>query len=231
MTIKSAVCFIICALLSASILGCSVTRHAPLDPRVVSTLRDKEVVVVRRPVRDFGANIRNTLPWALAVPMFSILAMQQIAIRSGNSLVKENDIKDPAYQIAEDIAASMGIHYGTKYMGISNIEIGDDDDVLIVATIYQPVSLVLDVKTIGWGLSYRIITSDQYHVSFRMRLRLVNTETRNVLVEGYCSYRTPDDETATFDELVANSAIRLKEELKKGARFCAHEFSSKYLLM
>ena len=197
-------------------------------------LSGKEVMVVKRSMPNFGATIRDRAALGfLGAPLgLSLPLMSAIAINSGNTIVQENDIHDPAYQIAEEIAASMGIKYGTKYTGIGNVEIsGDDDDVSIVSAVYQSIPLALDVKTIGWGLSYRIVTSNQYHVSFRVRLRLVNTESKDALVEGFCSYRTPADETTTYDQLVDNGAIRLKEELTKGVRFCVQEFSSKYLLM
>jgi hypothetical protein len=225
-------------LLFTYVFGCSGIRHIPLEPAVASTLSGKEVMVVKRRVPDFAATLRDRAPAGILIApvpflgLFTLPITEAIATNIGNSIVHENDIHDPAYQIAEEIAASMSIKYGTNYRGIGEVEIsGDDDDVSVVSAAYQSVPLVLDVKTLGWGLSYGRITSDQYSIYFRARLRLVNTETREAFVQGFCSYSTGADETASYDELVANGTIRLKEQLETGVRLCVKEFSSKHLSM
>ncbi len=138
----------LCGLLLTTLLGCSGIRHAPIEPVVASTLSGKEVMVVKRRVPDFAATIRDkaSLAGLLGVPLgLSIPLMLATARSSGNTIVHENDIHDPAYKIAEEIAASLGEKYGTKYTGIGNVEIsGDDDDVSIISAVYQSAPLALD---------------------------------------------------------------------------------------
>jgi hypothetical protein len=63
-------------------------------------------------------------------------------------------------------------------------------------------------------------------------MRLVDAKSGSVLAEGGCA-RVPEHtpEAPSYDELVANSAQRLKQELKTAADFCISEFKSKTLAL
>ena len=218
------------ALWIATLWSCATVNDIPIDPKAIPSLGGKEMVVVRRAIADFTAVTPNTMSVGI-VPIVGFAAKDKLLTVAGNLLVEEHRLEDPAYEIADEIAAIMEVKYGTKRTSNRNVQTGGDDDISVLSAAYQSVPLALDVKTIAWGLSYTIITSDQYHVFLRVRLRLVNTDARKALVQAQCHYRTTRDETTTYDELVKNNALHLKEELQKGVRFCVRDFSSKYLGM
>ena len=150
---------------------------------------------------------------------------------AGNSLVRENGIPDPAYEIAEELARSMEAKYGTKYAGIGS-SIISGDEASSVAAAYKTTPLALDVKTLNWGFVYFPTDWSKFRVRYSASLRLIDTITANVIAEGDCS-SAPEktDDSPTYDELVGNGASRLMAEIKKAARYCVQQFSSKYLGM
>jgi hypothetical protein len=206
------------------ISGCVSIKHIPIEQSAISKIKGKEVIVVKRPIPNFAA----MTPGKAAFGGIGLAFM----VSAGNSLIQENGISDPAYEIAEELARSMEAKYGTKYAGIGSNIISDDEVASVVAA-YKTVPLALDVKTLRWDFIYFPTSWSKYRVHYYARLRLIDTSMSNVIAEGDCSSITPEktDDAPTYDELVGNGAIRLVAELKKAARYCVQEFSSKYLGM
>ena len=71
-----------------------------------------------------------------------------------------------------------------------------------------------------------------YLYEYSARMRLVDTKSGQVLAEGACS-RVPEETKAspTYDEMLANNAERLKQELRSAAEFCVNEFRTKTLAL
>ena len=151
-------------------------------------------------------------------------------MRSRNFRTTSN-IQDSAYEIAEEIARLMASHHGIKYVGITSSVISEDDVSLISAE-YKSFPLVLDLKTLNWGLLYFSPSSDRYRVFYLARLRLIDTSSKNVIAEGLCrSVPELTDDAPSYEELLESGAGRLKTEIDKALRFCVAELSSKSLGM
>ena len=65
---------------------------------------------------------------------------------------------------------------------------------------------------------------------YNAHLRLIDTSTASVIVEGACYRVIPEttDNAPTYDELTENDANRLKTEIMRAAKTCIQQFSSKY---
>jgi hypothetical protein len=152
-------------------------------------------------------------------------------IRSGNTLIRENNIPDPAYEIAERIARAMETKYSITYAGIGKAEISDDD-VSKLAALYKTNSFVLDIRTLNWGFLYYPLYWTKYRLIYAARMRLIDTNSAGVLAEGSC-YTLGDkvDSAPTYEELLDNGASRLKAEIEDAVIDCVQEFSTKYLGM
>lgn len=213
-------CFGVSVMVAAMISGCASAKHIPIEQSSISKIAGKEVVVVKHPMPDFYA----TTPGKAVIG--GLVGATSMVI-AGNSLVQKNSIPDPAYQIAEELARSMEMKYGIKYMGVGS-NIISDEEVSSVAAAYKDTPLALDVKTLNWGFSIFPTSWNRYRVIYKARLRLIDTNDANVIVEGDCSI-APErkDDSPTYDELIVNDAIRLKVEIKKAARYCVQQFSSK----
>ena len=218
------------AVLGANVIGCALVKQLPIEPTVIATFTGKQFVVSNRPIPDFRAVTRAGMAIRF-VPIIGHPAAMESMTSAGNALVQEYQISDPAPAIAAEIARRMESRYGITYAGVGSVVV-IEDDVSTVSASYKQVPLVLDVKTLNWGLLYFRVWSDRYRAFYVARIRVIDTGSSTVIAEGPCrSVPEQTDDSPTYDELVENSAARLKADLKKAIRFCIEEFSSRYLGM
>lgn len=93
---------------------------------------------------------------------------------------------------------------------------------------HQSSSYLLDVRTINWSFGYFPSGWNQYRVIYSAKAKLIDTSSQQVVAEAFCS-RVPEKTTdaPSHDELLANNAARLKQELQIAADHCVKELSSK----
>jgi hypothetical protein len=211
--------------------GCVAVRDVPIDQSVILTLSGKSVITVKRTMPNFSAMTADKMAAGSLFGAIGGAAAGASMIRSGNALISENNIPDPAYEIAERIARAMETKYGITYAGIGKAEIRDDD-VSKVAALYKTTSFVLDIRTLNWGFLYYPLYWTKYRLIYAARMRLIDTNSAGVLAEGGC-YTLGDkiDSAPTYEELLENSASRLKSQIEDAVIDCAREFSTTYLGM
>jgi hypothetical protein len=193
-----------------------------MDASSADAIKGKEVVLAERPRPDFAA----MTPTKAAFGAIGGAAM----ISEGNDIVKKNEIQDPAVFIGETLAAALGARYSIRRSpkGVPVVT----DDAADLAKSGAGSDLALDVRTINWTMAYYPTSWGRYRVLYSARLRLLDTKTGKVLAEGGCA-RAPEETPASpsYDELLANNAERLKQELKAAAEFCVNEFRTKTLAL
>lgn len=204
----------------AIVVGCAST--IPLTPDAAKALTNREVTVARYEQPSFWPMSREKLALGLMHHSFLIIA--------GDELVAQNKIDDPAKYIGQQLSQDLAARYGTTVA--SNPVKLADDDVEAIAKNHPTVDLVLEVRTTFWGFMYYTADTDRHRVNYAAHLRLVDVKGGRIIAEGSCSHRTEEAPSApTYDELVANSAERLKEELRGAADFCVGEFKTKVFQM
>lgn len=136
------------------------TKIVPLQQARMASLQGKTLTVLKREKPSFAAMTAGKAAFGL----IGATAMVVMA----NSIVKENNIEDPAGYIAEELAGDLANAHGQS----------------------EP----------------------------------------QMLAEGFCA-RIPEksDNAPGYDELMADQATRLKQELTAGADHCIAEFRSKVL--
>lgn len=223
--------FCMIAAVTMIISACTSVRHIPIEQKAIAKLAGKETIVVKRPMPSF--NMWLSSKTGIATTLLGGLVGGAVAgakaARAGNSLIQENSIPNPAYEIAEELAKSMQEKYGIQYIGIGR-KIVSDDEISSIVTAYKAVPLALDVKTLGWSITYSPLHWTKYIVFYSALLRLIDTGSSAIVVEGGCDFKSAGtDDAPTYDELFMNHASRLKAELRKAARHCIQQLSSQYL--
>jgi hypothetical protein len=211
---RSAGCF---GLLAVALLaGCVSVEHIPLAPGAAEALRGRETALASRDRPDFTA-------MTAARAAIGGLIGGAVMIGAGNRVVENNNVQDPAQAIAEAIAAELKEAHQMRFApGAISV---DTDDAAKIAKENPAGDLLLDVRTINWGYSYFPTTWNRYRVFYSARLRLIDLKRAQVLAEGFCSRMPDETPTApTGDELLANGAEVLKNELKTAAGFCIEHF-------
>jgi hypothetical protein len=151
-------------------------------------------------------------------------------ISAGNKLVAENNVEDPAGYIYGALATELAKQYSLRLLEDNSITTSGTKLDELTAQVSDS-RLLLDVRTMGWNFVYFPTTWDKYKVGYSAKLRLIDTSTKEILAESMCSKSSHEDsDTApTYDELVANQAAKLKQELRAAADYCVSDFKKNTL--
>jgi hypothetical protein len=202
--------------------GCASVQKIPMNPSSAQALKDKEIALAERAKPDFAA----TTPSRGAFGMIGAA----VTISEGNKLIRQHGIEDPALYIGKALAVELQDRYSARLSPKGAPTASDEVDEVVKSA--NGADLVLDVRTLNWSFMYFPTSWGRYRVIYSARLRLVDVKDGKVLAEGGCA-RVPDeaDSAPSYDELMANSAARLKQELRIAAEHCISEFRSKTLAL
>jgi hypothetical protein len=156
--------------------------------------------------RSIGAKTASTPSFYADTPgrrTFGILGVMAMAVE-GNRLVRAYGIEDPATTLSEELLASLALQ---NRMRTSSRR---DADVL------------LEVKTINWDFRPYRNDPDDLFVVYSARVNLVDRRDGQVLASGKCrAGRERSGDSATLEQLLADNAARLRQELREAAHECA----------
>jgi hypothetical protein len=186
-----------------TLAGCVSTKIVPLQQGRMASLQGKTLTVAKHEKPSFGAMTAGKAAFGI------IGAAAMIA--KGNSIVQENNVEDPAGYIAKELAGDLAT---THSLTVVPADGGAD--------------ILLDVRTVNWSFAYFPTDWNSYRVIYSAKLKLTDTRSGKVLAEGFCA-RIPEksDGAPGYEELMADQAARLKQELTAGADHCIAEFRSK----
>lgn len=193
--------------------GCgSVT--VPMSPDLGRSMEGRSLEVTWR--EKHGA-FSATTPGKALFGGFGGAAM----IVAGNKIVRENNVDDPAFIVAEKISKILS-ERKTLLLKEDKLNAQDKTPKELMVSGRD---LILDVYTTYWGFSYLSSGWDKYRVLYSVKIHLLDSKNGKTLAEGFCS-RVPKkvDNPPSYDELLEAGAKRLKEELNSSANSCADEF-------
>lgn len=205
----------------AALSGCVSTKNVQISQQELQSLKPNNLGLTKREKPDFAAMTADKAMFALvgAVAMIS----------AGNSIVEENEVEDPARYIQSQLAEALSSQYGYT-INAAGDKVVDSIKAVKIAEAYAGSDLVLDIETVNWSFGYFPTDWNNYRVIYSAKLRLVNTKTKSIIAEGFCSRVPEEDDTApSYDELLANKAERLKQELKIAADTCIGQFKTNVL--
>ncbi len=198
--------------------GC-VSSTQPISSGDRGGLRGKTIAMTKRSSPSF-------LAMTAGKGMFAVAGVA-VAAASGNELVRNKNIADPAEAIAQGVAAAYGASYDMQVLEPVNTVTSSD----IPATIKTAgnADYILDIASLGWGYSYLGFNFNQFRVGYSVNMRVIDAATGKVISTDSCIYdpKKLGKPTVSHDELLANDAAYIKEELADATRFCIQKFSPK----
>ena len=210
------------ALLALGALGgCVSTKIVPVDHHALSGLHGGTVVVSQREKPSFAANTAGKMMFGVAGAV--------AAISSGNDIIRDNEVADPAAYIEQALLKDLVTDNALK--GLTIQASTNTTDVAQLAKQYAGADLLLDVQTINWSWIYYPTSWGHYKVIYSAKIRLIDTKHSKLIADGFCA-RVPDvpaESAPTRDELLENKAARLKQELATAADYCVQTFRTKVL--
>ena len=208
-------------MLAALVCGCVSTKTVAVDDAVTREFQGKTITSTRRAIPDFAATTAGKASFGL----IGATAM----ISAGNRIVRENKVEDPADYMSSRLVAELAQKHGLTVLDNTGKRVSDEAPEMI-AKLHADAHYVLDVRTVNWGFSYFPTDWNSYAVSLGSKLRVIDASNGKVMAEAYC-FRMPEktDSAPSHDELLANQAQRLKEELRNLADYCMREFKANAL--
>lgn len=207
-------------ILGFMLVGCASTKTVPMDTAKVEQSSPGSITITSREKPSFVA---MTAGKAMIGGLVGAAAMMV----SGNNIVEDNDVEDPASYISSGLAASLAERLGIEQVD-ENEFVTKQTGVPGLSKDYSESDLLVDVETLGWGFSYYPSAMRTYDVTYSARLKVIDTRSMQAVAEAHCS-RSPSrtDDSPSRNELLADGAARLKQELREAADACLREFESK----
>lgn len=181
-------------------------------------MQGKSLAVVKRESPNFVAMTSGK-------GMFAVAGVGAAAA-SGNKLVAENAIVDPALQIGESVANDLTNAHGLVLLPRPTaVKSGDVSE---IAKSASGSDYALDVVTNGWSYMYDGFNFADYFVGYSSKLRLIDVRTEKVVSSGFCAYnpKKAGKSAVPHYKLVANDAAFIKQELADASEQCIREFSA-----
>jgi len=203
-------------IITASVLvGCAA--NVPLSIDSVNKFKGKNLAIYNSDKPEFAAITADRIRYP------------EVSIRAGNKIIEENGVEDPAGYISQKLANDFSTKYGVNIINRIQV-ILPEDDVNKISEQYKEADYLFDIRTINWSSIYFPLDQKHYRVIYSVKLRFIDTSTKEVIAEGFCS-RLPEktDDAPNYDQLFGNKALRLKKELRIAADQCINEFRSNIL--
>lgn len=192
--------------------GCVSVQNKPLAANTLQELTHKSLAYTVYVRPDFTAGTAGKA-------VFGLLGVPA-AIHTGNKIVAENEIKDPAVEISIGLASKLA---QSVDMQLSSTPLHAwNDKLAVLAASARNSDYLLDVKTINWAFGYYPTSVTHYYVIYTARMRLIDTHTKAVVAETMCKAKQPtnEKEAPTHEKLLAEHAARLKEMLGRVTDSC-----------
>lgn len=191
--------------------ACASVNHAPISAEAAGKLQGKKVAAARGEKPDFTA-------FTAGKAAFAVLGAAAM-ISEGNAIVKDNEIADPALNIAAQLQTRLAAAKATQPQPDPTAFTKDDVAAIVAAN--PGVDYVLDVRTLNWMFNYYPTDWAHYRITYGAKLRLIDVAAKSVVAESACSTVQGDDKNPpSKDQLLENKAALLKSYLEKAATAC-----------
>ncbi len=210
------------AALSIMVSGCATVKDQKIEKSAADALRGKTVAYTTRVKPDFTA----MTPSKAALGIFGAAAM----ISEGNKIVSSNQVDDPAALIASGVAKTLQDTFAVQVQAAPLAT--NSDDIAKLAELAKGAQLIVDVQTLNWSMAYFPTDWSHYRVMYTGKVRIIDTQSRQVLAEAGCS-RVPEGNAGapSYDEMTGNGAAKLKAELTQAVNECLQKVRSQTLAL
>ncbi|MGO1070816.1 hypothetical protein [Lysobacter sp. CA199] len=190
------------AIALASMPAVAKDKLIPLAAADAAALKDKTVAVTFHEAPDFSAMTAGKAGFGL----FGVAAM----IKSGNDMVRENGIADPAILVRQQLGEALRQTYGAQVQAVDTTATKAKKPKEI-ATLHPQADYVLDVRSGGWMYVYFPTDWNNYQVVYSVQAQLVSKDGRQVS-NAACTANSKANKTPpTREQLLADGAKLIKD--------------------
>jgi len=222
--------FTILIIASLFFVGCAGTKNLPITDSCANELKHHTVACADNEAPDFKAHSAGKSMAGGAFGLIGAAIAHSSMVSEGNKIISENGVEDPAGYIAEQLMSGLVAQYQLNQVHANSAPV-QSDDIEHISSLYKNADYVLDVKTVNWlTVPGRVV--NRYRVVYGSQLRLIDTNERKVVAEGFCSETSKSsDPDFSYDELMGNNAEGLKNQLKEKAEYCVDHFKKNVFMV
>ncbi len=154
------------------------------------------------------------------------IAGHAMMVGERNGILIDNKIGDPAPVIARNLGLMLAKQYGLRFSAAPRSAFASAE-VTDIAASNPDAEILVDVQTLQWGLLNARSDLDAYRVKYEVRMRLVDNIDGRLLAQETCTHLKDEEDGAaapSYEDLAANGAAGLKQELLDAALFCTRRF-------
>jgi hypothetical protein len=202
-------------LITALVLICSgcATKTIPLAPAAMDNFRGKTIACAFPAAPSFEA-----MHGGKSLLGRSIGQLAQTI--KGDQIIRDNQIADPAQETGRILAGELAAAYDLKVLPPVQPERKKSCQA----------DLILETRTTYWGFCYFLSDWNNYFVTYRSGVRLIDTRTGTCLAAGESLFDGRNGSLPySYDGLTGGQAAGLKAELKTAQEKSAAEFRQKIL--
>lgn len=192
-------------------------KVVPLSEADAAALRGKTVALTLHERASFTAGTAGKATFGL----FGAAAM----ISTGNKLVDENGVQDPAIQVRAQLAALLRDTYGANVLEV-DAQATDATKPKEIAALHPQADYVLDVRSTGWMFFYYPSDWNSYWVNYTVQSQLVDTKTARQVSNMACLADTRKSPARpSREQLVDEKAQLLKDITQHLGWTCTQAFA------
>lgn len=209
---------------AAMMAGCASSKVSPVNE--TASLQGAKLRLIERKKPAFSAATAGKVT-------FGIIGSAAM-VAAGDAIVKENEIEDPAVHMGNELAKSFAEAKGMTVLP-ANGKLATKTAYKELPKFYREADVLLDVQTDNWSFIYFPARWDRYWVIYQAHMRLIDVKTSKLLAEGACKndggVPAYADTAPSYDELLADHAARLKQELVIQRDKCLSKFRDQVLML
>jgi hypothetical protein len=203
--------------------GCASTNTAPFDAKARRQLSEGPVHAVSYPSPTLYVFTPGRAVMAGVLGPIGGLVVASQSREEGKTLRDRPGTIDPASLALDALAARLVAHSIVR--GVQRASVTPDGD--DVADLRQAGlrSVVLDVKTSKWWLTYYPTNWNRFRVVYAARARFVDVDADRILWEAGCEGKAPDEPAAspTLQEFRQPDGRVLREKLGEAITACVEQ--------
>ena len=206
---------LLCVVVAAMPLAAAAAKKpVPLTPEAGAALAGKTIVVTRHEKPSFVAMTAGKAGFAL------IGAGAMIA--SGNKIVADNEIADPADILERELVPAVAKHYNFTLKPGPSPVIKAKKPKEIAATQTEG-DYILDLQSIGWQFAYYPTDWNSYWTAYSVHVQLIERSSAKVVSDVFCNANNNKHPASpSKDALLENRAQLLKDVTTNHAWSCVH---------
>jgi hypothetical protein len=150
-----------------------------------------------------------------------VAATESRARAAGEATRLRDGLEDPAFVVRDRFVAGFITELGIA--APADQQTVDTDDIEELTQKLGPTGVLLDFKTIDWGIGSAWLPFKGdigYGVFYMGRVRVIRLEERKVLWQSLCFGGTPDDKRTTAAAFLENKGALLKQGLVEAGEGC-----------